>query len=200
MLRWLVYQLQVYLRRKDRVDKFSGYQETALVRELVQKNRWRELEAPYASLRQDEKNVVTSALADVMQAGAFDSWVDARGSALAHSVKGRLELDLAWRVRSGAAASLVRKDAWKKYRSSAHGIRELACGERAQPVGPRAFLRNDFGFSWVGATMSRRCTSGPWAHGAFSDSELSMRLARNVASQRSKVSCHRGEPSCSCAR
>jgi hypothetical protein len=86
-----------------------------LVRELVQKNRWRDLEALYAPLRQDEKNVVTSGLADVMQAGAFDNWVNAEGSALAHSLKGHLELDLAWRVRSGAAASLVRKDAWKKY-------------------------------------------------------------------------------------
>jgi hypothetical protein len=115
MLRWLLYRLNVYLQRSDRIDKFKAHPKRAFVLELVAKGRWQEFQALYASLRQDERHVVTSGLAQAMEAGAFDRWVAAEGSAVAHSMKGHLELDLAWRARTAVIGSLVREEAWKKF-------------------------------------------------------------------------------------
>ena len=115
MLRWLVYRLQVFFRRKDRIDKFKGHPKKDVALELVANERWQDLGSLYAELRQDERHVLTSGLSQALEAGSLDGWIGAEGSALARSLQGHLELDLAWRARTAVAGSLVREEAWKKF-------------------------------------------------------------------------------------
>ena len=115
MLRWLMHRIAGYVHRQNTVDRFRGHPRKAEAIGLVTAKRWQQLETLYAALRVDERHVVTAGLAQSAREGAFDTWVGASGAAVAHSMKGHLELDLAWRARTGGMGSVVTDEAAKKF-------------------------------------------------------------------------------------